>query len=242
MNLSELRGLVDVDRNLGATYPERPLRPLPHKGARGHALDRFRDFISLLVFRRTIEDGETQAFRVPRERIFVTPPDQSQEDQKLTGVGFIPGPYSYDDKWVYALGRPEADEDSTDRYGVGTVLLTMGYYVEQITVESVSSSPAVTRGINEGIRYATRYFTDSGQLGLKCPDYFDQVACFSIVSGDGYSTDLALDAAGRRVAHLRVELWVPEVALVDYRRMRVLLDFGPREAFIRDGNVYPTID
>ena len=242
MKLSDLRQLVEADRNLGVTYPERPLHPLPHKGARGHALDRFRDFISLLVFRRTCEDGETQAFKIPRERIFMASPDQSQEDQKLTGVSCIPGPYSYDEKWVYSIGRPEADESTIDQYGRGTVLLTMGYYVEQMTVESVSSSVAVTRGINEGIRYAVRYFTDSGQLYLKCPDYFDQSACFSIVSGEGYSTDLAFDAAGRRIAHLRVEVWVPEVALIDYKRLRVLLDFGPREAFIRDGNVYTTLD
>jgi hypothetical protein len=241
MNLSELRDLIDVDRNLGATYPERPLRPLPHKGARGHALDRFADFISLLVFRRTITDAETQAFKVPRDRIFPTPPDQSQEDQKLTGVGFIPGPYSYDEKWVYSLGRPEADEDTIDRYGPGTVLLTTGYYVEQMTVEAISSTPEVTRGIIEGIRYATRYFTDSGQLCLRCPAYFDQGACFSIVSGDGYSVDFGAAAAGRRIAHLRVEVWVPEVALIDYRRLRVLLDFGPREANVRDGNVYHTL-
>jgi hypothetical protein len=241
MNLTELRNLVEADRSLGYVYPERPLHAFPHKGPRGHALDRYRDFLSMLVFRREIANNETQSFKVPKDRIFIHAAELAQEDQKLTGIGFIPGPYSYDDKWVYSLGRPDADEDTVDKYGLGTVLLTMGYYVEQITVESVSSAYAITRGINEGIRYATRLFTDSGLLELTCPDYFDQVACFSIVSGDGYSTDLMVESAGRRIAHLRVEVWIPEVALVDYRRLRVLLDFGPLEVNVRDGNVYPTL-
>jgi hypothetical protein len=240
MNLSELRTLVDTTRNLGVTYPDRPVHAFPHKGARGHALDRMRDFISCLVFRRTVEDGEAQAFKLPRDRIFVSPPDQSQEDQRLTGVGFLPGPYTYSDPQMYAMGRPEEDESTIDRYGAGTVLLTMGWYVEQLTIESTSASRPITRGIHEGIRYALRYFTDSGRLCLKCPDYFDRVASVMIVDGDGYTMDLAFDAAGRHVAHLRVELVVPEVALIDYRKLRVLLDFGPREAYIQDGNTQVT--
>lgn len=241
MNLSELRGLVETDRSLGAVYPPRPLHPLPHKGPRGHALERYRDFLVALVYRREIAENETQAFKVPAEKIYIRSADMSQEDQQITGIGFIPGPYSYDDKWIYALGRPEADEDTVDKYGQGTVLLTMGYYVEQFTVEAASTAYPITRGIIEGIRYATRFFTDSGLLELNCPAYFDQTACFSIVSGDGYSTDLVVEASGRRIAHLRVEMWIPEVALVDYRRMRVLLDFGPREVHVRDGNVYQSL-
>lgn len=241
MNLSELRQLIDTDRNLGAVYPEKPLHALPHKGARGHALDRFRDFLGMLVFRREVSESETQAFKVPRERIFIASPDQSHEDPKLTGIALLPGPYSYDDKYMYAIGRPDADEATIDRYGRGTVLLTLGYYAEQITFEAVSASYAVTRGIVEGTRYALRYFTDSGQLRLKCPDYFDQVAGFSIISGDGYGVDLMFEAQQRRVAHLRIELWVPEMALVDYRRGRVILDFGTNGMHIRDGNVYPTL-
>jgi hypothetical protein len=242
MKLSDLKPLVDVDRTQGFVYPEQPLAPLPHKGARGYALERYRDFLARLVFQREVNAQTIQAFQIPPERIFIHYPEQSRENPNVTGIAFIPGPYTYDEKWMYALGRPDADEDTADKYAPGTVVTTMGYYVETITVEAVTSSYAMTRGIIEGIRYATRLFTDCGILYLNCPDYFDQVAAYSIVGGDGYSVDLATDAAGRRIAHLQVEVWIPEVALVNYRPLRVLLDLGPGESRVRDGNVYPTIE
>jgi hypothetical protein len=243
MKLSDLRELVETNRTMAARTPELPLHKFPFKGPRGHALDRFRDFVAALVFQREIEGGNSQAFKVPPERIFVHFPDPSQENPQIPGVAFQPGPYTTDPVWTYALGQPEPDEDTIDRYGRGTVVLPMAYYSETLTVEVVSSAYPITRGIVEGLRYASRLFTQSaGALYLKCPAYFDQLASFRLADGDGYIADLMNEATGRRIAHLRFELVVPEVALVDYRHLRVLLDFGPGGTYIRDGSVYPTLD
>lgn len=243
MNLSELKELVETSRTMAAGVPERPLHPFPHKGPRGHAVDRFREFIAALVFQREAEGGRSQAFKLPLERVFTHFPDPSQENPQITGVAIQPGPYTTDTVWTYALGQPEPDEATIDKYGRGTVVLPMAYYSETLTIEVVTSAYAMTRGIVEGLRYASRLFTKSaGAVYLKCPDYFDQLAAFTLTDGDGYIADLTNEATGRRIAHLRYELVVPEVALVDYRRMRVLLDFGVGGTYIRDGNVYPTLD
>ena len=242
MRFEDLRDLVDVDRNMGQVYPPRPIHRLPDKGARFHGLSALKDFIRRLTFQRTIANDESQAFKVPADKIKIYGPDEAQEDQKVTGVGIVPGPYSYDEKWVYSLGRPEEDDNTVDVYGRGTALITLGYYVEQITIESVAAAYPTVRGINEGIRYAIRFFTDSGQLYLKCPKYFDQEACFSITSGAGYATDFVFESQGRRLAHLQVEFWIPEVALIDVKTLRPVMDYGPNDENIRDGNVYATLE
>ena len=91
------------------------------------------------------------------------------------------------------------------------------------------------------IRYALRLFTDSGMLYVQLPGYFDQEACFTLASGAGYSADMVSEVQGKRLAQLQIELWVPEVAHVDYVRQRVILDYGRDDTNIRDGNVYPTL-
>jgi len=216
------------------------MRPLPDKGARYHALLRLRDFFATLVYQRTNAKG-IQSFKVPKDRIQIYQPDNVAEDPIKVGIAFIPGAYSYDEKWVYALGELEAEEETIDKYAPGTVVFTLGYYVEDFTVQSWATKYATVRALNEGNRHAMRVMATNGQLQLKCPAYYDQVACFQIMSGPGYSLDLVSEVQGKRMAELQVELWVPEVALLDYRRMRVILDFGPGEKYIRDGNVYPSL-
>ncbi len=238
MRLEQFEGLVDIDRNIARVFPSLPLKPLPDKGSRYHALSRLKEFIGRLTFQRTIAEGKTQSFKVPRDKIQIYTPDTVQEDPKLPGIAFIPGPYSYDEKWMYSLGRPEEDENTIDKYGKGTALVLLGYYVEDFTIESVANKYPAVRGINEGIRQAMRQFTYTGLLYLMCPDYFDQEACFDISSGAGHSPDVASEVSGRRTAHLQVNMWIPEVVLIDYKTMRVIPDYGPNSSFIRDGNVY----
>jgi hypothetical protein len=243
MKLSDLRKLVETNRTTVATVPEWKLHRFPSKGPRGHALERFRDFVAALVFQRETEGEKSQAFKVPLDRIFIHFPDPSQENPQIPGVAIQPGPYTTDTVWTYALGQSEPDEATIDKYGQGTVVLPMAYYSETVTVEVVSSVYPITRGIVEGLRYASRLFAPSaGAVYLQCPGYFDQLASFRLADGDGYIADLMNEATGRRIAHLRFDLVVPEVALIDYRRMRVLLDFGPGGTYIRDGAVYPTLD
>lgn len=244
MRVSDFAGLVDLEQSLLLVYPDRKMRPLPDKGARYHSMLQLREFFSRLVYQRTNAKG-TQAFQVPKDHIHIYQPDNVAEDPIKMGISFVPGSYSYDEKWVYALGELEAEEETIDKYAPGTVIFTLGYYVEDFTVQSWATKYATVRALNEGNRHAMRVMASNGgngQLQLNCPDYYDQVACFQIISGPGYSPDLVSEVQGKRMAELQVELWVPEVALLDYRHMRVILDFGPGEKYIRDGNVYPTLE
>lgn len=241
MRLEQFEGLVDIDSNLGRVFPSLPLKPLPDKGARFHGLSRLKEFIGRLTFQRTIAGDKTQSFKVPRDKIQIFTPDTAAENPQLPGIAFIPGSYSYDEKWVYSLGRAEEDDNTIDKYGKGTALVLLGYYTEDFTIESVAAKYPTVRGINEGIRQAMRQFADGRMLYLKCPDYFDQEACFTIISGAGYSPDMASEVLGRRTAHLQVEFWIPEVVLINYKTMRIIPDYGPDGSFIRDGNIYSDI-
>ncbi len=241
MDFSKLEDQVDTDRNMGVVYPGMQVPQLPAFGARWHALVALRKFLTTLVYRREEAEGKTQAFKIPEDRIHLYTPENVDERELKTGFAVLPGPYSYDEKWVYSMGRPEAEENTQDVYGPGTVVMTLGYYVEQITLEAVAQSYGIVRGMIEGARTACRFFTDSGQLYLKCPDYYGQEAAFTVVSGAGYSADVVSEVSGRRMAHLQLELWVPEVILIPYTTLRVIPDYGPNDSYIRDGNVYPTL-
>lgn len=232
MKFSELADLVDIDRNLGVVWPPNPVPKLPAYGARWFALSALQKFLATLVYQREVNGTEIQAFKIPADRIHLYTPDNVAERELKTGFAFIPGPYSYDEKWVYSMGRPEPEEPTIDQYGPGTVVMTLGYYVEQMTIEAVATSYATVRGMIEGARQSIRFFTDSGMLYLKCPDYYDQVCAFSVVSGAGYSADVVAEVSGRRVAHLAVELWIPEVVLINYRNLRVITDYGPQDSYV----------
>ena len=241
MQFSDFADLVDIDRNLGLVWPPRPVPKLPALGARWHALIALRRFLSRLVYQRTTEGDGTQGFKIPEQQIHLYTPENVAEREIKTGFAVLPGMYLYDEKYQYSMGRPEPEENTQDKYRAGTVVITLGYYAEQITLEAVATGFATVRGMIEGVRQAARFFTDSGQLYLKCPEYYDQVCAFTVVSGAGYLADAAAEVSGRRVAHLSMELWVPEVVLVDYTTLRVITDYGPQDTYIRDGNLYPTL-
>lgn len=199
----------------GQVYPERQSGPLPPATARDHALRRFREFFSLLVFSRKGTDPEHPiSFSIPAERIFVEQPDDIP-DQKAPALGMIPSRGIHN---TYGLGPPDLLDDSFDVYGLGTALLLQGEYTESFQVEVWSSHPAERQALLAGVQGALRVSQRSQALTLTLPDYFDRVATFRL--DESQNVDDPDVVRGRRRGQLMVELTVPEVLLVDVVTLR----------------------
>lgn len=200
----------------GKVYPpEPPPAGLPDKDAREHALERFADFISLLVFQRTGSiGGKPISFRVPRESVHIFQPDDVK-DLTFPCIGILPGRGVHES---YGLGPPVMLDDTVDLFGKGTVLVRQSDYTETIVVEVIGAKHAERRAIVAGLKEALRAVDDSYATRMILPDYFDQVAEFSLNDSQYIDDDHAV--RNRRRAHLFVDLVVPEVFLVRYREFR----------------------
>jgi len=210
-------------RLLGDLWPSVPLRPLPDIGAREYALRRLRQYISLLVFRRTEGPGlAPQAFRIPADKINIYQPDDVKDPPDLPGIAMLPGTMDHE---YWGLGSPRPDEETIDKYAPGTVVVWLSDYYETFLLDIWSAKHAMRRAITEGLKVGLRLQEDTMALNLTLPDYFDQIATFNLIGGPGYLEDAEV-AKNRRHAQIPIEVWVPEVVLVDYRRLKIRLDFG----------------
>lgn len=199
----------------GQVAPERVSGPLPPATARDHALRRFRQFFSLLVFSRKGADAEHPiSFQVPIEQIYVEQPD-NVADLKFPALGMIPSRGLH---LTYGLGPPELLEDSFHQYGRGTALLLQGEYTESFQVEAWSNHPAERQALLAGVQGALRLSQRSQALTLTLPDYWDRVATFRL--DESQNVDDPDVVRGRRRGQLMVELTVPEVLLVDAVTLR----------------------
>jgi hypothetical protein len=226
--------LLAFGRPLGTVWPARPPRPLPDKDAREHSLEVLREFISRLVFRRTMEENvEPQGFQVPLDRIHIYQPDDPKE-AGFPSIGFLPGRGFHES---YGLGPPLPVENTVDVFGPGTVLVRQSDYVELFTIEILSAKHAVRRAIVAGLKTALRANDSSLSTDLKLANYFDQTARFWLDEST-YMQEAAA-VRNRRRAHLFVELRVAEVFLVDYVNMKLIVDLGGVEATeVYDGNLF----
>lgn len=187
---------------------------LPDADARTMALRRFRDFCSRLDFARIGDSGGgPKTFRVPRDNVLVEWPDDPK-DLRMPAIGVVP---ARGQAQAVALGPPDPIEDSVDVYGRGTVLYTLGEYVETLTVEVWGSHKAERSSLVAGLGAALRASEESLSLRLRLPDYFGQVAEFSFT--EVQYVDEPDVVRGRRRAQLFVELRVPEVRLGTYSRL-----------------------
>ncbi len=85
-------------------------------------------------------------------------------------------------------------------------------------LEVVAAKAATRRAIVEGLKQALRSADSSTALNLSLPDYFNQVAQFTLLN-TSYIEDQ--DAVrNRRRAHLTIELYVPEVLLANAVTMK----------------------
>lgn len=212
-NLMQVLVRFMADEPIGNVYPPRTDAPnLPDKGAREHALRKFCDFLSCLPFMRTM-DGPAQPFVVPRDQIFINQPeaaDSAPNGRKTPWIAFLSSDSddSADDSF---LGPAVIDDDTADVYAPDTAVFWLGDHVEELQIEVVASGVAVRRAIVEGIKQVLRQSENGNILKLALPDYFDQVAQFTLV-GTRYEED-QYAVLNRRRALIRVRLYVPEVAL-----------------------------
>lgn len=194
--------------------------PLPPRDAREEALRALRKFISCLEFRLYGDSANAPgvAFKIPLASIHVYAPDAVQARPKFQGVGILPG---HSRREPVGLGPPPVIDGTEDVYGPGVVLVGLGYHVETFGIEVRGEKHAEVVAVVAGLRAALSMGDGSQALQLKLPGYYDRVAAFRLDEGE--AIDDGEDAATeRRRSHLFVELTVPEVQPVAYRRLVVL--------------------
>jgi hypothetical protein len=185
------------------------LTPLPDKDARHHALERLRDFLLLVTFRREIAAGEPdgRAFRV--KNIHDEMPDDVV-DLQFPSIGFLPqpGPGVHES---LGLGGPVILESTYGLYGPGTAVVRFGEYIEPFTIEVIAPKKATRRAVVAGLEVVLRMDITSGTLTLSLPDYFDALAEFEL-TGKLYIDDPYV-AQNRRKVHLYTTLTVSDLWL-----------------------------
>lgn len=213
----EIKNLLD--HVAGTLRTEQPKTP-NDVDARHVALETLRTYLSRCNFARTGASGtdQVEVFRVPYDSIFTEQPD-SIVDLPMPALTFVAGEGVHE---PYGLGPPQLIEETADQYGKGLVLVALAEYVEEFNLETWSEYRAERRALVAGLLEAFTPLEETWSLRLKLPDYFDQVANFEFKS-----TRLVEDLSdkNRRRSQIRVQLRVPEVALVRYVRLeRVLAD------------------
>lgn len=223
---------------VGTVYPPQPPRPLPDKDPREYALERLKEYLARLRFRRTMATGELpRGFRVPRERIHLFWPD-SPVQVRTPSIAFVPGRGTHD---YLGLGVPVICSNSADVYGPGTVLVYQSDYVETFTIEVAAAKHAVRRAVMAGIKVALRIGDTSTVVSFNLPDYYNVVARFSLDESEVADNPDAVK--NRRIGQLFVEMRVPEVFLVDYTQLQVVVDLGGLDATrVWDGNLFADLD
>lgn len=198
---------------IGAVYPPRTDAPnLPDLGGREIALRRFCDFLAALPFMRTMA-GPAQPFTVPREQIHINQPKATvgaPDGIVLPYIAFLTSESddSPDDSF---LGPAVDDEDTADVYAPDTTVFWLGDHVEDLMLEVCAAEVSTRRAIVEGIKQVLRSTEISTALRLTLPDYFDQVATFTL-QGSSYIED-QYAVSNRRRATLKIQLYMPEVML-----------------------------
>lgn len=218
--MASMRVVVsDILQLFAGTTHGKPDRQLADFDARHIALETLRTYISLLTFAQTgTENGAATAYRLPRTSIWTEQPD-SIKDMSFPAIGVVANEGVYD---TYGLGPAQLDETSVDKYALGKALLELGTYTEEFALEVWGDLPPQRRSIVAGLREAFQPFQETTALRLRMPDYYDQVAVFTLM-GTRYVDD-PMSADGRRRALMRVEMVVPEVALVSVVRGQVFID------------------
>lgn len=208
----------------GRVWPVRAEKPLPEVDTRSYALRRFREFLSLLRFRRAGAVGaKSIEFRVPIENIHTEQPDDVK-DLKFPGIAIVPGKGTSE---PIGLGPPKILEETWNVYGEGSVLVQSGEYSEDFIVEVWGSQRAERRALLAGISAALRSADDSYSVRMKLPEYFDRVVSFWL-NGQMHIDDPDV-VRGRRRGHLFVGMCLAEVQLINAVKLRpttVLTDCG----------------
>lgn len=219
---------------VGNVLPTQVKPPLPHKDAREYALERLRDFICTLVFRRTGEEHQPDqsiGFMLKSTNVHVYQPDDPHELQ-FPSIGILPSRGIHE---AYGLGPPMIIEESWNVYGKDTALVRQSEYTELVPIEVIATHHPMRRAIVAGLKSIFRQSEDSDAIRLTLPKYYDQVAQFRLDESQYIDDPPAL--LNRRRSHLFVELRVCEVSLTNVRELRPHV-----ELHATDGNVSLEID
>lgn len=221
-----------ANNQLGVVQPPRAAPPLPDKDAREYALERLRDYICALEFRRTNAPGQPAiGFQLPEASVQIQQPDDLV-DLPLPGVGIVPGFGVHD---TLGLGPPQVLEETRDQFAPGTALVLLGEYTERIAIEVWGSKVAERRGMMAGLKSALRASDTSSAVYLTLPDYYDMTAAFELLESQYVEGDEP--ARNRRRSHVFVLLRVCEVRLVNVVPLNV-----SAEVLTLDGSVVSAID
>ena len=208
-----------LGRALGTTYPSTAARAqsrLPEKDARRHALDALALFLSSVDF---AQPGQPGTFRVPAERVYVEWPTAGTE-VKLPAFGTSGfGQATQDPPW---LGAPIVLEDTFNAYGRGTALAWVGVHAEALVLEAWCRTVPERDSVHAGLKLVFRASEGRGSVLLPLPCYFDRVAMFTL-RGTTMIDEPEAVATGRRRLLCALDLWVPEVALIDAGTLRPIV-------------------
>jgi hypothetical protein len=188
--------------------PPYPAVSLPDIDARTHALRALGRWCASLRYMRTMRaPNPAQPFYIDLDRIFVEMPD-AVEKLDFPAIAFLPGRGQYVTR---GLGPAAIVESTEGIAGTGTALLIPYDYQETFIVEGWGSKISERRSIVAAIETAIATYIGTTDLRLVLPDYFDQVATFTIVERENID-DLEVPR-GRRRVHLFLQLTVPVVRL-----------------------------
>lgn len=202
-------------------YPPRKRFPLPHKDPRTLALEKFADFLSTLVFRRTNKvepDGtvSTIPFRVRRADIHIEQPDNVR-DLKFPSIAFIPATGTYHE---FGLGPAQILDSTIDKFAPGTALIETAEYEETLILEVTAAKSAERRAIVGGIEVAMLNQDDSYALRFILPDLFDTTCSFALESRVLVETEAQRN---RRVAQLSITMSVCLVQLINVTELKTFV-------------------
>ncbi len=200
---------------IGVVFP--PMPPTTGTGfdAREHALRGLKRFMGALAFERKMAPNEApKRFRIPAAEIHVYQPDDVKDVGFPFAIGIRP---SKGEHVQVDLGPADVIDDTADVFGPGTILIERGTYCEQIAIEVLGSKHAHRVAMVNGLQEALTVW-ENGILILRLPDYYDQLATFSLVATEYIDDDPVFK--NRRRADLYVDMEVPEVSLVRYKPFR----------------------
>ena len=179
--------------------------PLPDVDARTHGLRVLAQWLSALVYRRTMASGAPpEAFSITPDRVFIEQPD-NVEGLQFPAIGIIAGRGQYLPR---GIGGAEPDDETATMDGLA---LVVPYdYQELITIEGFGSKISERRSIVAAIEVAMGLYEGTTDLRLIMRDYFGLCATFSLMERENID-DVEI-SRGRRRVHLFVQMTVPVVA------------------------------
>jgi hypothetical protein len=192
-----------------------PSLPLPAIDARTHALRVLREWISTLEFRRTGQTGGAPIpFCIPIADILIHQPDHVK-DMNFPAIAFLPQRGIYES---FGLGPAQIDDITCDQFGLGTALVQIAEYHEQLIIEVWGSKIAERRAIVAGLEVALTSQATSYAITLRMKEYFGRTASFAIA--EAQYIDEPDNVRNRRRAHMFVDMTVGVVQLVHANTLR----------------------